>query len=626
MSNKANIPTEEVLDLSPFKALVMTIGTLPTAFTESMTYYEALAYFTQYLADTVIPTVNHNAAAVTELQELYVQLKNYVDNYFDNLDVQEEINNKLDAMAEAGTLQEVIAAYLNVNSYLAFNSVSDLKTAENIIDGSYVKTLGYRSAGDGGGNFYKIREIEESENPDEMTVIAITTNANLVAELIPAESISPEQLGAYCDLSHNDASCLSAAFTFAKNNSIPLYLNKNYYINTDITFNADQNHIDIIENSGFLKIDKSITMLNFEYSTIELTLKNGGANDVTKNSLEIKQCRCCSFKLTAKGVTQTAFHVDHQSGSNGLSRNDFKIYGENNMRTLLHKPTDTNYTGFFNGVYSTICDRTPVYPIHFEYSNDITIAHFENYFESADLSENSLEFVYCGSVHINKLAVGNMAKNAVFIQQSDVFIDEALVINGKDYLHQNRLGTGIKLKWNCKFTCNILRSVHCQYALDCTELTSSDNLVVNRIVIDDNDSNCKGIIFSSSESSGFYPLGYNRIHNPITGMYASSSYGDVINIRIFKQNNLIYVNGYMLVNAEIPAGSTIMSLLPSTGLGGCAPIERVEFPVSQGGSRALTCRLNANSTNMVSEATIDPDNGQMLGFNFVYRAKDYNTY
>lgn len=103
-----SVPTEEIVDLSPFKRMVMTIGTLPTAFTESMTYYEALAYFTKYLEETVIPAINQNGEATKELQRLFTELKSYVDNYFDDLDVQTEINNKLDAMVTDGTLDRII--------------------------------------------------------------------------------------------------------------------------------------------------------------------------------------------------------------------------------------------------------------------------------------------------------------------------------------------------------------------------------------------------------------------------------------------------------------------------------------------------------------------------------------
>ena len=82
---------------------------IPLAFDESMSYYETLCGLLYYLKNTIIPTVNNNADAVAELQSLYEQLRSYVDNYFTNLDVQQEINNKLDQMAESGQLTDIIA-------------------------------------------------------------------------------------------------------------------------------------------------------------------------------------------------------------------------------------------------------------------------------------------------------------------------------------------------------------------------------------------------------------------------------------------------------------------------------------------------------------------------------------
>lgn len=109
------LKTIETVDTSPFRKMVMTIGELPTSFVESMTYYEMLAWLCDYLQNTVIPAVNNNAEVSEELQtkfielkDSFVELKNFVDDYFDNLDVQEEINNKLDEMVENGTLTAII--------------------------------------------------------------------------------------------------------------------------------------------------------------------------------------------------------------------------------------------------------------------------------------------------------------------------------------------------------------------------------------------------------------------------------------------------------------------------------------------------------------------------------------
>ena len=74
---------------------------IPLAFDESMSYYEMLCALLDRLK-TDEQIINNNA-------DLLAELENYVNTYFDNLDVQEEINNKLDEMAESGQLEEIIA-------------------------------------------------------------------------------------------------------------------------------------------------------------------------------------------------------------------------------------------------------------------------------------------------------------------------------------------------------------------------------------------------------------------------------------------------------------------------------------------------------------------------------------
>lgn len=119
--------TIETLDTSPFKRLVLTIGALPTAFMDSMTYYEALAWLVDYIQNKIVPAVDNNAEALQELED-------YVTHYFDNLDIQEEINKKLDAMAEDGTLAEIINQEIfgDLNDAVAQNT-QDIQTNASAI-------------------------------------------------------------------------------------------------------------------------------------------------------------------------------------------------------------------------------------------------------------------------------------------------------------------------------------------------------------------------------------------------------------------------------------------------------------------------------------------------------------
>ena len=215
----------QINTLPPFKKMCVTIGHLPSSFMESMTYYEALEWLYKYLSDTIIPTVNTEGEAVTELQQAFTTLENYVNTYFDNLDVQEEINNKLDDMAESGQLTDIIAQYLGLAGIIAFDTVSDMKLADNLVNGSKCQTLGYHNVNDGGASLYKIRTITNDDIVDEMYIIELADN-NLVAELIIDNAVSTKQCGLIGDGTTDE--------TIKLNNFFSKHLEYNKIVNSGI--------------------------------------------------------------------------------------------------------------------------------------------------------------------------------------------------------------------------------------------------------------------------------------------------------------------------------------------------------------------------------------------------------
>lgn len=98
---------------NPNPFIVFCQKTIPLAFDESMSFMEALYAFKDYLENQVVPAVNSNAQAVVDLTNLVNQMQDYIDHYFENLDVQDEINNKLNQMAEDGSLTALIKAYVD---------------------------------------------------------------------------------------------------------------------------------------------------------------------------------------------------------------------------------------------------------------------------------------------------------------------------------------------------------------------------------------------------------------------------------------------------------------------------------------------------------------------------------
>ena len=84
-----------------------------------MSYYETLCGILSLLK-TQEEVVNNNA-------DLLAELEGYVQNYFKNLDVQTEINNKLDEMAESGQLSDIIAQYIDLTSIFTFNNIYEFQ-------------------------------------------------------------------------------------------------------------------------------------------------------------------------------------------------------------------------------------------------------------------------------------------------------------------------------------------------------------------------------------------------------------------------------------------------------------------------------------------------------------------
>lgn len=216
--------------------------------------------------------INKIINSTNSLGTQVVNLTDYVSNYFDNLDVQDEINNKLDQMAQSGELEEIIAQYLNTQAVLGFNTVANMKSATNLTNTSIVKTLGYNSYNDGLGSFYKIRNILNTDVVDNINIIPINANPNLVAEKI-----------------------------------IPNIENK-----VDII----ENKVNILDNSGrkFILISDSYGTLTNDNTTTwcEEFIKNSGIN---RNNFIIKAQGGARFDIsqTAKTFSQLLNEVENSN-------------------------------------------------------------------------------------------------------------------------------------------------------------------------------------------------------------------------------------------------------------------------------------------------------------------------
>lgn len=97
---------------------------------DALTDYGLLCKVVDYL-NQVIANENAQNDNILALYNAFNTLKNYVDNYFDTLDVQDEVNNKLDEMLEDGTLEEIIGSYIysNILGDLNFREINEYKAS-----------------------------------------------------------------------------------------------------------------------------------------------------------------------------------------------------------------------------------------------------------------------------------------------------------------------------------------------------------------------------------------------------------------------------------------------------------------------------------------------------------------
>lgn len=302
-------------NLTPFKWYVLENFPFLEADFDALTNWQLFCKLGKEI-NKIIPAVN-KVGQQTE------DLTTFVTNYFNNLDVQEEINNKLDQMVQDGTLQEIITQYLQTAGILGFNTVSDMKNATNIINGSFVETYGFYTLNDGGNALYKIRNITNEDVVDNITLIPITTNENLIAELIYNKEINIKQFGAKGDGVTDDTNAIQTALNKVPNNSAIYFPYGTYLTTAPLVFKTNSINLRLYSNG------KSTIKANHTGDCLVLTALNENyGNHVIEN-------------LVIQGP-----NVYYSGTSNFTSQGS----GINLSRAYYNDIHNCNILGFKNGV------------------------------------------------------------------------------------------------------------------------------------------------------------------------------------------------------------------------------------------------------------------------------------
>ena len=395
--------------LPPFSAWLSS--NIPAVYDNTMSYYEELTSLIKYLEDQILPALNTDTEAIAQLQELLTELKKYVDDYFKNLDVQEEINNKLDEMAEDGTLQEIITAYIQQNVTWTFDTVADMKQATNLISGSYARTLGYHSVGDGGASTYL---ISDSGTANEMDVIAVD---ELYAILQISLPVIPEQLGAYGDDTNDDQEIINYAITTYKNVKLNA---KTYLITEPLIINGNEHTISanfgaVLHYTGNEQALCITDGSRNKISDIKITGNNSniGIEFSTSSSKADTIIERCYITNVATGLKTTYLWDCEVKNTRIISTNTPMLLGSQTNNVCF---TSCYFTGFQSFISLTNCEG-----IEF---NSCDIANFSGSGECIRLYQSSLTLINC---YYEGLGTGINIRN----QETETSTSSIVIIGGK---------------------------------------------------------------------------------------------------------------------------------------------------------------------------------------------------
>lgn len=196
-----------------------TIPVLPQVYGDELSYYELL--------NKVIEKSNELGYTINELIE-------YVNHYFDSLDIQKMIDKKLDEMAQDGTLADLInnVIFSSLNNSVNKRVIKHITAIEMINDthitlNDVVITCGYYKVNDNGNAMYYVLDINSGYN--------IPLSNGLFAYFVGDFGI-PEQFGCKGDDS-DDTTGLKNLFNTCK--CISFTPNKKYGFSSALTIKGD---------------------------------------------------------------------------------------------------------------------------------------------------------------------------------------------------------------------------------------------------------------------------------------------------------------------------------------------------------------------------------------------------
>lgn len=379
-----------MVTLPPFRSFLAS--NIPSVYDNTLSYYDELTKLIGWLDKQVVPQVNENTTGIQTLRD-------YVEHYFDNLDVQEEINNKLDEMAEDGELEEIVTHYLELAGVLCFNTLADMQDATNLIDGSFARTFGKVTYNDGKGELYKIRTMTSGDTVDGDNIVSVNFSNTIIGEKQQSARLDAiEDSIAHID----DKEIILIGDSYLAGQSLPTPATQNfgYLLMQKLGMNSSNFHIYGEGGSSFVSAGNAghtwQSLLQSKVSEIADVNKVtdiwffGGYNDVTAANpaqIELAMSNCIAYAKSTFPKAEVRIALIANNASN--------LQEQVTNRNLLKNRVYNVYTNCFK--YGAICVPKAQLPMqdYTLYEDNATAVH-PNVQGHKDIADWLYQLIYSG--------------------------------------------------------------------------------------------------------------------------------------------------------------------------------------------------------------------------------------
>lgn len=255
-------------NLTPFKWFVLENFPFIENDFDAINNYHLFSKVVEYLNNT-IDNMNLTGEQMENVTNAMSELQNYVNNYFENLDVQEEINNKLDELVNDGTLQNLITPYFE-NLTNAVNNLENTKRDRTDLIGMNDLT----------------QEVRESMTGGSVAVVGKQSVTNAT---IQDYAISPNKLN-FIDIQNKNLVDISLVNNYFYNNDGSTTSNGNYvsteFIEVgDYTPNETVWHSNLT-NGNYVLFDENQDFVQIVSSTSQLIIPVANISYIKMNILK----------------------------------------------------------------------------------------------------------------------------------------------------------------------------------------------------------------------------------------------------------------------------------------------------------------------------------------------------